>query len=85
MWQELHTETQLKWISSCRSRHSLLQRRLPVCATLYYGAPYELRNDKKETLSVEGVNAELPHLPSRAGLDTLLFFQTVLKSAIGYT
>ena len=27
----------------------------PVYDTLYYGAPNELRNDKKETYSVEGV------------------------------
>jgi len=33
----------------------------PVYDTLYYGAPYELRQDKKETYSVEGVNAELRH------------------------
>ena len=33
----------------------------PVYDTLYYGAPNELRNDKKETYSVEGVNAELRH------------------------
>ena len=33
----------------------------PVYDTLYYGAPYEMRTDKKETYSVEAVNADLQH------------------------
>lgn len=38
---------------------------LPVYGTLYYGAPFELRNDKKETYSVEAVNADLRHYLKR--------------------
>lgn len=37
----------------------------PVYDTLYYGAPYELRTDKKETYSVEAVNADLRHYLKR--------------------
>jgi IS1 family transposase len=37
----------------------------PVYDTLYYGAPYELRSDKKETYSVEAVNADLRHYLKR--------------------
>jgi len=37
----------------------------PVYDTLYYGAPYELREDKKETYSVEAVNADLRHYLKR--------------------
>ena len=37
----------------------------PVYGTLYYGAPYELRTDKRETYSVEGVNADLRHYMKR--------------------
>jgi IS1 family transposase len=33
--------------------------------TLYYGAPYEMRTDKKETYSVEAVNADLRHYLKR--------------------
>lgn len=36
-----------------------------VYDTLYYGAPYELRNDKRETYSVEAVNADLRHYLKR--------------------
>jgi IS1 family transposase len=37
----------------------------PVYGTLYYSAPFELRNDKKETYSVEAVNADLRHYLKR--------------------
>lgn len=37
----------------------------PVYESLYYGAPFELRNDKKETYSVEAVNADLRHYLKR--------------------
>jgi IS1 family transposase len=37
----------------------------PVYDTLYYGAPYQMRNDKKETYSVEAVNADLRHYLKR--------------------
>jgi IS1 family transposase len=37
----------------------------PVYDTLYYGAPYELRTDKRETYSVEAVNADLRHYLKR--------------------
>lgn len=37
----------------------------PVYDTLYYGAPYEMRTDKKETYSVEAVNADLRHYLKR--------------------
>jgi IS1 family transposase len=33
----------------------------PVYDTLYYGAPSEMRTDKKETYSVEVVDADLRH------------------------
>jgi IS1 family transposase len=36
-----------------------------VYDTLYYGAPYELRPDKKETYTVEAVNADLRHYLKR--------------------
>ena len=32
---------------------------------MYYGAPYEMRSDKKETYSVEAVNADLRHYLKR--------------------
>jgi IS1 family transposase len=37
----------------------------PVYDTLYYGAPYELRPDKRETYAVEAVNADLRHYLKR--------------------
>jgi IS1 family transposase len=37
----------------------------PIYDTLYYGAPYEMRTDKKETYSVEAVNADLRHYLKR--------------------
>jgi IS1 family transposase len=37
----------------------------PGYAGLYYGAPFELRKDKNETYSVEGVNADLRHYLKR--------------------
>jgi IS1 family transposase len=37
----------------------------PAYETLYYGAPFELPNDKKETYSVEAVNAVLRHYLKR--------------------
>ena len=37
----------------------------PLYDTLYYGAPYEMRTDKKEIYSVEAVNADLRHYLKR--------------------
>jgi len=37
----------------------------PAYDNLYYGAPYEMRTDKKETYSVEAVNADLRHYLKR--------------------
>ena len=37
----------------------------PAYGTLYYGAPFELRDDKTETYSVEAVNADLRHYLKR--------------------
>jgi len=37
----------------------------PLYDNLYYGAPYEMRTDKKETYSVEAVNADLRHYLKR--------------------
>jgi len=56
----------------------------PVYDTLYYGAPYELRNDKKETYSVEGVNAELRHYLKRLARRSRCFSRCpyALKCAI---
>jgi IS1 family transposase len=56
----------------------------PVYDTLYYGAPNELRNDKKETYSVEGVNAELRHYLKRLARRSRCFSRCpyALKCAI---
>src|SRR5690606_22985777 len=37
----------------------------PAYDNLYYGAPYEMRSDKKETYSVEAVNTDLRHYMKR--------------------
>ena len=37
----------------------------PGYDSLYYGAPFELRTDKRETYSVEAVNADLRHYMKR--------------------
>jgi len=37
----------------------------PAYNNLYYGAPYEMRSDKKETYAVEAVNADLRHYLKR--------------------
>ena len=37
----------------------------PAYDSLYYGAPYEMRADKKETYSVEAVNSDLRHYLKR--------------------
>ena len=56
----------------------------PVYDTLYYGALNELRNDKKETYSVEGVNAELLHYLKRLARRSRCFSRCpyALKCAI---
>ena len=56
----------------------------PVYDTLYYGAPNELRSDKNETYSVEGVNAELRHYLKRLARRSRCFSRCpyALKCAI---
>jgi len=46
---------------------------LPVYGTLYYGAPFELRTDKRETYSVEAVNADLRHYMKRLARSSRCF------------
>jgi IS1 family transposase len=56
----------------------------PVYDTLYYGAPYELRQNKRETFAVEAVNADLRHYLTRLARKSRCFsrcFQA-LKSAL---
>jgi IS1 family transposase len=49
----------------------------PVYDTLYYGAPFELRKDKKETYSVEAVNADLRHYLKRLARKSRSFSRTI--------
>lgn len=49
----------------------------PVYDTLYYGAPYEMRTDKKETYAVEAVNADLRHYLKRLARKSRCFSRTV--------
>lgn len=37
----------------------------PIYGQLYYGAPFELLNNKSETYSVEAVNADMRHYMNR--------------------
>jgi IS1 family transposase len=48
-----------------------------VYDTLYYGAPYEMRTDKKETYSVEAVNADLRHYLKRLARKSRCFSRNV--------
>ena len=45
----------------------------PAYDNLYYGAPYEMRSDKKETYSVEAVNADLRHYLKRLACKSRCF------------
>lgn len=49
----------------------------PIYDTLYYGAPFELRKDKKETYSVEAVNADLRHYLKRLARRSRSFSRTM--------
>jgi IS1 family transposase len=49
----------------------------PIYGTLYYGAPFELRNDKKETYSVEAVNADLRHYLKRLARKSRCFSRNI--------
>jgi insertion element IS1 protein InsB len=49
----------------------------PVYDTLYYGAPYEMRTDKKETYSVEAVNADLRHYLKRLARKSRCFSRSM--------
>jgi IS1 family transposase len=49
----------------------------PVYGTLYYGAPFELRTDKRETYSVEAVNADLRHYMKRLARKSRCFSRKV--------
>jgi IS1 family transposase len=45
----------------------------PVFESLYYGAPFELRSNKKETYYVEAVNANLRHYLKRLARKSCCF------------
>ena len=45
----------------------------PVYDALYYGAPYELRTDKRESYSIEAVNADLRHYLKRLSRKSRFF------------
>lgn len=49
----------------------------PAYDNLYYGAPYEMRSDKKETYSVEAVNADLRHYLKRLSRRSRCFFSSL--------
>lgn len=49
----------------------------PAYDTLYYGAPYEMRKDKKETYSVEAVNADLRHYLKRLARKSRCFSRSL--------
>jgi IS1 family transposase len=49
----------------------------PIYGTLYYGAPFELRKDKKETYSVEAVNADLRHYLKRLARKSRSFSRSI--------
>ena len=49
----------------------------PVYGTLYYGAPFELRTDKRETYSVEAVIADLRHYMKRLARKSRCFSRKV--------
>ena len=49
----------------------------PAYDTLYYGAPYEMRSDKKETYSVEAVNADLRHYLKRLARKSRCFSRSL--------
>lgn len=49
----------------------------PIYYTLYYGAPFELRTDKKETYSVEAVNADLRHYLKRLARKSRCFSRKI--------
>ena len=52
----------------------------PVYGTLYYGAPFELRTEKRETYSVEAVNADLRHYLKRLARIKIFFTQSTSPS-----
>lgn len=47
------------------SSQTVLSDEFHVYETHYFGGPYEMRTDKKETHSVEAVNANLRHYLKR--------------------
>ena len=49
----------------------------PAYDALYYGAPYEMRTDKKETYSVEAVNADLRHYLKRLARKSRCFSRRI--------
>ena len=49
----------------------------PIYGTLYYSAPFQLRTDKKETYSVEAVNADLRHYLKRLARKSRSFSRTM--------
>ena len=68
-------------LQSCLERAPQAQQyytdAFPVYDTLYYGAPYEMRTDKKETYSVEAVNADLRHYLKRLARKSRCFSRRV--------
>ena len=53
----------------------------PAYDNLYYGAPYEMRTDKKETYSVEAVNADLRHYLKRLARKSRCFSRSIQSLA----
>ncbi len=49
----------------------------PAYDTLYYGAPYEMRTDKKETYAVEALNADLRHYLKRLARKSRCFSRRI--------
>jgi len=67
-WDAVH-ETSTANLQACLERAPQARQyysdAFPAYDNLYYGAPYEMRSDKKETYSVEAVNADLRHYLKR--------------------
>ena len=67
-WDVVHTRT-TEAMQACLEQAPQAKQyysdAFPLYDNLYYAAPYEIRTDKKETYSVEAVNADLRHYLKR--------------------
>ena len=67
-WDAVHERSTIN-LQNCLERAPRAKQyfsdAFPAYDTLYYGAPYEMRSDKKETYAVEAVNADLRHYLKR--------------------